>query len=59
MAAFEGVFDFLSVLAHYQQERAKSHVLILNSTSMADRGITRLHELGVKNVYAYMDNDEA
>lgn len=58
-AVFEGFFDFLSVLAHYKCERAESHVLVLNSMSLLDRGMDRLAAEPIHKLYAYLDHDSA
>lgn len=59
VAVFEGFFDFLSVLAHYGREQAKSSVLVLNSLALLERGATRLQDEGVTRLHAYLDHDEA
>ena len=58
-AVFEGVFDFLSVLAHYKREEANANVLVLNSLALLERGTTRLQDAGIRKVHAYLDQDEA
>lgn len=59
VAVFEGVFDFLSVLAYHQKERANSNVLVLNSVALLEEGMTRLALADVNRVYAYLDHDAA
>lgn len=56
---FEGVFDFLSVLAYYGRDRPRSSVLILNSVGMLERGIGELREAGTTRLATYLDNDPA
>jgi hypothetical protein len=56
---FEGFFDFLSVLAHYKRERAESHVLVLNSMALLDRGMERLAAKPIQKIYGYLDHDSA
>lgn len=58
-AVFEGVFDFLSVLAHHGRDQANSNVLVLNSLSLLGEGIERLSRAEVKRLYAYLDHDSA
>ena len=58
-AVFEGVFDFLSVLAYHRKERANSNVLVLNSVSMLEEGMARMTLSDIERVYAYLDHDEA
>jgi len=58
-AVFEGFFDFLSMLAHYQKDRAEANVLVLNSMSLIDRGIARLQLAQANKLYAYLDRDAA
>lgn len=58
-AVFEGFFDFLSVLAHYQREQANANVLVLNSLSMLERGKRRLQVAEIEKLYAYLDQDDA
>jgi Toprim-like/CHC2 zinc finger len=58
-AVFEGVFDFLSVLAHHKKERANANVLVLNSVSLLEEGMTRMALAEVDRVYAYLDHDAA
>lgn len=58
-AVFEGFFDFLSVLAHYKRERAESHVLVLNSMALLDRGMERLAAQPIQKIYGYLDHDSA
>ena len=58
-AVFEGFFDFLSVLAHYKRERAESHVLVLNSMALLDRGMERLAAKPIQKIYGYLDHDSA
>lgn len=58
-AVFEGFFDFLSVLAHYQKDRAEANVLVLNSMALMERGVSRLQTAKVDKLYAYLDHDSA
>jgi hypothetical protein len=58
-AVFEGAFDFLSTLAHYERDRPESNVLVLNSVGMAERGMARLDAHGIQRVHAYLDHDPA
>lgn len=58
-AVFEGVFDFLSVLAHYKKERVTSNVVVLNSLSMIERAVVKLEAANVQKIHAYLDHDEA
>lgn len=58
-AIFEGVFDYLSVLAHYKREQASANVLVMNSLSLMERTIARLDAEGVAKLYPYLDHDEA
>jgi hypothetical protein len=58
-AVFEGFFDFLSVLTHYKRERAESHVLVLNSMALLDRGMERLAAKPIQKIYGYLDHDSA
>jgi hypothetical protein len=58
-AVFEGVFDFLSVLAHYQRDTVSSNVLVLNSLSLLERGVTQLAADNVQKLHVYFDHDEA
>jgi Toprim-like len=59
VAVFEGVFDFLSILKHYQRDRASGSVIVLNSLALMDRGIERLQVLAPERVHAYLDHDRA
>jgi hypothetical protein len=58
-AVFEGVFDFLSVLTHYQRDHSAANVLILNSLSLLERGGNRLRETNTERLYTYLDHDDA
>ena len=58
-AVFEGVFDFLSVLAYHGRAQANSNVLVLNSLSLLEEGMGRLSRAEVKRLYAYLDHDRA
>jgi hypothetical protein len=58
-AVFEGVFDFLSVLAYHQKEQANSNVLVLNSVALLEEGVVRMTLADVDRVYAYLDHDAA
>ena len=58
-AVFEGFFDFLSVLAHYGRDEAKSNVLVLNSLALLERASARLATAGTEKIYAYYDHDDA
>jgi Toprim-like len=58
-AVFEGVFDFLSVLAHHKKERANSNVLVLNSVSLLEEGMARMALADIDRVHAYLDHDAA
>lgn len=58
-AAFEGVFDFLSALAHYRMDKPTGNVLVLNSVALLSQGIEALQASGVQKVGAYFDHDPA
>lgn len=58
-AVFEGVFDFLSMLAFHGQERPGSNVLVCNSVALIDRAIERLRAQNVRKLYGYLDHDQA
>ena len=58
-AVFEGVFDFLSVLAYHQKDRASSNVLVLNSVALLEEGVDRLTLSDVKELHTYLDHDAA
>ncbi len=57
VCVFEGVLDFLSLLAYRGLSRPSLNVLILNSLSLVDRGLEyiRMHNWA----YLYLDYDEA
>lgn len=57
VAVFEGFFDFLSVLTHYQRDSAKTHVLVLNSLAMIEQAATRLNHENARKLYTYFDHD--
>ena len=57
-AVFEGFFDFLSVLTHYQREQANANVLVLNSLSLLERGRRHLQVSEIQKLYAYLDHDD-
>ena len=56
---FEGVFDFLSVLAHHKRDTPNANVLVLNSVALLTHGIERLSAAQVHKLYAYLDHDDA
>ena len=58
-AVFEGVFDFLSMLAHHGQERPSANVLVLNSIALIERGVARLDAHKIRRLYGYLDHDRA
>ena len=59
VALFEGFFDFLSLLTHYQRDHASGNVLVLNSLSLMPRGIERMDAIGTRHIHAYLDHDPA
>lgn len=58
-AVFEGVFDFLSALAHYKKDRPASNVLVLNSVSLIDRAVRELQERQITTLSTFLDHDPA
>ena len=58
-AVFEGVFDFLSVLAHHKRDKPNANVLVLNSVALLPHGIERLSTAQVQKLYTYLDHDDA
>jgi hypothetical protein len=59
VAVFEGVFDFLSMLAHYGQDKPSAHVLVLNSVALLERALARMSAQDIRKLYAYLDHDPA
>ena len=58
ITVFEGFIDFLSALTFYQVKEAKTAVIVLNSVSLKDRAIEKIKEMGVTQVYLYLDQDD-
>jgi Toprim-like len=58
-AVFEGFFDFLSVLTHYQRDQSNANVLVMNSLAMVERSIEKMQALDTRRIHAYLDHDEA
>ncbi len=58
ITVFEGFIDFLSALTFYQVKEAKTAVMVLNSVSLKDRAIKKIKEMGVTQVYLYLDQDD-
>lgn len=56
---FEGFFDYLSILAHYKTDQAKTPVIILNSVALLERGIEQIRQLQIQKLHAYLDHDPA
>ena len=60
VAVFEGVMDYLSLLAHLNVDALPGYsVLILHSTAQVDRALKRLAGRHVPNVLLYLDHDAA
>ena len=59
VAVFEGVYDFLSVLASHRRTEAAGNVLVLNSVNLVERAVTRLREQAVSSLSCYFDHDRA
>jgi len=58
VTVFEGFIDFLSALCFYQVKEAKTAVIVLNSVSFSYRAIEKIKEMGVTQVYLYLDQDD-
>jgi Toprim-like len=58
-AVFEGAFDFLSALVHFQRDRPASNVVVINSVSMIDRAVRTLQGQGISDLTTYLDHDAA
>jgi DNA primase len=56
VSVFEGFFDFLSALVHFNVQESKNSVVVLNSTSNLNSAIHILS--AYENVYTYLDNDK-
>nr|WP_262919051.1 toprim domain-containing protein [Tunicatimonas sp. TK19036] len=52
---FEGVMDYLSLLALRGRERLQGDVVVLNGTSLVDRGVAALKRASYAKVYSWMD----
>lgn len=56
---FEGIFDYLSTLAHTNKKTLDGDTLILNSLSCMSGATPYIKSYGYRAVYSWMDNDEA
>jgi hypothetical protein len=59
VAVFEGVYDFLSVLAAHRQDAPAGNVLVLNSVNLMARAVTELGNRAVSSLACYFDHDRA
>ncbi|MEO0873211.1 MAG: toprim domain-containing protein [Bacteroidota bacterium] len=56
---FEGMLDFLSVLAMYDVDQLKGDSIILNSTQLIDRASSWIKNQSYEGINSFLDNDRA
>ncbi len=59
MVAFEGMFDFLSALAHHASTTPKANVLVLNSVALVERAGEYIATREIDRITTFFDHDEA
>jgi hypothetical protein len=58
-ALFEGVYDFLSVLAAHGRDEPAGRVIVLNSVNMVRRAIEAIQADSISSLACYFDHDLA
>lgn len=59
VAVFEGVFDFLSWVAHREIDEPDCGIIVLNSVAFRRRALDRITEHGFGRIALYLDRDSA
>lgn len=59
VAVFEGFLDYLSAIQLNGLPENLSHVVVLNSVALEERGVAKIKELAPDAVYLFLDNDPA
>ena len=59
LAIFEGMFDFLAALAHYQTTSPRGQAIILNSINHAHIAARKINDGNYRSIKLYLDNDLA
>jgi hypothetical protein len=59
LAIFEGMFDFLAALAHYQTTSPRGQVMILNSINHVHIAVQKINAGNYRPIKLYLDNDLA
>ena len=58
VTVFEGFIDFLSALTYYGRD-INTPVIVLNSVTMKEKAVETIREMGVSQVYLYLDHDNS
>lgn len=59
LAIFEGIFDFLAALAHFQASAPRGQVIILNTINHAHLAAQIINQRNYRSIRLYLDNDHA
>ena len=59
LSIFEGFFDYLAFLSHYDIKEFQNSAIILNSTSLRKRDLADVEQFNFSKVYLFLDNDIA
>jgi hypothetical protein len=59
LALFEGMFDFLAALAHYQRTSPRGQVIILNGVNHSHFALEKINAGNYRFIKLYLDNDPA
>lgn len=59
LSIFEGFFDYLAFLSHYNINEFQNSAIILNSTSLRKRALAEVEQFNFSKVYLFLDNDIA
>ena len=59
LSIFEGFFDYLAFLSHYDIKEFHNSAIILNSTSLRKRALAEVEQFNFSKVYLFLDNDIA
>ncbi len=59
LSIFEGFFDYLAFLSHYNISEFQNSAIILNSTSLRKRALAEIEKYTFSKVYLFLDNDVA
>lgn len=59
LSIFEGFFDYLAFLTHYDITDFQNSAIILNSSALRKRALEEINQFNFSKIYLFLDNDES